>query len=112
MQQLLQCISYLHDHKIVHRDLKPENILCDSDSPNTRIKLIDFGTSCLFINDKNLEEIIGTPYYIAPEVFNHNYNNKCDEWSAGVILYIMLSGMPPFGGTSDEEIMKKIVKGS
>lgn len=55
-----------------------------------------------------MDEKLGTPYYIAPEVLNKKYNEKCDIWSCGVIVYILLSGMPPFNGQSDQEIMKKV----
>ena len=58
-----------------------------------------------------LNEKLGTPYYIAPEVLNKNYNEKCDIWSAGVITYILLCGTPPFNGSSDQEIMKKVREG-
>jgi calcium-dependent protein kinase len=57
---------------------------------------------------KLLDEKLGTPYYIAPEVLNKKYNEKCDLWSIGVITYILLSGMPPFNGNTDQEIMKKV----
>lgn len=55
--------------------------------------------------------MLGTAYYIAPEVLSGNYDEKCDVWSIGVILFILLSGSPPFGGQNDEEIMKKVEKG-
>jgi calcium-dependent protein kinase len=58
-----------------------------------------------------MDEKLGTPYYIAPEVLNKNYNSKCDIWSAGVITFILLSGMPPFNGQSDGEIFKKVRAG-
>lgn len=61
--------------------------------------------------EKKLDEKLGTPYYIAPEVLAKNYNNKCDIWSCGVITYIVLSGIPPFNGASDQEIMKKVKAG-
>jgi len=54
----------------------------------------------------------GTPYYIAPEVLRENYNEKCDLWSCGVIFYILISGLPPFNGKNDEQILKKVLKGS
>ena len=53
---------------------------------------------------------VGTAYYVSPEILEGNYNEKCDIWSAGVILYILLSGIPPFNGESDNEIYKKISK--
>ena len=60
---------------------------------------------------KPLDEKLGTPYYIAPEVLNKKYNEKCDIWSCGVITYIILSGMPPFNGSTDQDIMKKVKLG-
>jgi len=62
----------------------------------------------VFDPNKALDEKLGTPYYIAPEVLNKSYNEKCDIWSCGVILYIILSGQPPFNGQSDQDIMKKV----
>ena len=86
---------------MAHRDIKPENILIDSKSRGA-IKLIDFGTSHLYdAKDHSMHQMYGTPYYVAPEVLEGSYDEKCDLWSIGVILYIMLSGKPPFGGKSD-----------
>lgn len=112
MKQVLSCINYCHQNNIVHRDLKPENILLEQNKEFDAIKIIDFGTSLVYDPNKNLDEKLGTPYYIAPEVLNKNYNSKCDIWSCGVISYILLSGMPPFNGQSDQEIMKKVRAGS
>jgi calcium-dependent protein kinase len=76
-----------------------------------QLKIIDFGTSLVYDTSKSLDEKLGTPYYIAPEVLNKKYNEKCDIWSCGVILFILLSGQPPFNGQSDQEIMKKVRAG-
>jgi calcium-dependent protein kinase len=105
---VLGCINYCHSNKIVHRDLKPENILLEQNKEFDQIKIIDFGNSLVFDENKKLDEKLGTPYYIAPEVLAKNYGSKCDIWSCGVITYITLSGIPPFNGASDQEIMKKV----
>lgn len=91
----------------MHRDLKPENILLEQNKEFDQIKIIDFGTSLVVEEGKRLEEKLGTPYYIAPEVLSQNYGCKCDIWSCGVITFIVLSGAPPFNGQNDSEIMKK-----
>jgi calcium-dependent protein kinase len=95
---------------VCHRDLKPENILLDSSDKST-IKLIDFGTSQVFENEEKMELILGTAYYIAPEILGGKYDEKCDIWSIGVILFILLSGEPPFPGNSDAEIIQKVKRG-
>jgi calcium-dependent protein kinase len=95
----------------VHRDLKPENILLEQNKEFDQIKIIDFGTSLVVDEGKRLDEKLGTPYYIAPEVLAKSYTSKCDIWSCGVITYIVLSGIPPFNGASDQEIMKKVKTG-
>jgi calcium-dependent protein kinase len=59
-----------------------------------------------------MQVTVGTPYYIAPEVILANYNERCDMWSIGVILFIMLSGVPPFDGSDDKEIIKAVRKGT
>ena len=112
MQQVLSAISYCHDHNIVHRDLKPENILLeDSEAENLVVKVIDFGASQFFDPTEKLTERFGTIYYISPEVLKGDYGEKCDLWSMGVILYILLCGEPPFNGDSDDKIMQKILRG-
>lgn len=75
------------------------------------LKIIDFGTSRKICPDEKLTTKMGTPYYIAPEVLDRNYDQKCDIWSIGVILYILLCGYPPFNGDTDSEIIAKIQKG-
>jgi calcium-dependent protein kinase len=98
---VLRALVYLHARGIVHRDLKPENILfCRADSDE--LKVIDFGLSkTILATGSFLKSRIGTSYYVAPEVLRHNYNEKCDVWSCGVILHCMLVGFPPFVGKTD-----------
>ena len=108
-EQVMSCIQYCHNQKICHRDLKPENLLylnAGSEDNNT-LKVIDFGLSQ---NIDKLKTKVGTAYYVAPEILMGKYNEKCDVWSAGVILYILLSGDPPFNGASDSIIYSKILK--
>ena len=102
-KQLLSAVNHLHKKNIVHRDLKPENIVFIKTKNNgIFIKIIDFGASTAF-KGNNLTQELGTIYYIAPEVFMNNYNEKADIWSCGIILYTMLCGRPPFCG-KDENI--------
>jgi calcium-dependent protein kinase len=108
MKQLLSCIQYCHSNNIVHRDLKPENVLLEATKEFDQIKVIDFGTAQKFKSGVFFKETIGTPYYIAPEVLNHCYGQECDIWSLGVIAYIILSGIPPFNGETDKDIMANI----
>jgi len=112
MKQLLSCLTYCHSKNIVHRDIKPENILLESNKDFNQIKVIDFGISVVKEANEMIYESIGTPYYIAPEVWMKNYNEKWDIWSAGVIMFILLSGSPPFNAATDEDMKKKVLEGS
>ncbi len=113
MKQLLSAINYCHKKNIVHRDLKPENMLLEQDRDLEKIKIVDFGTSLVYDESRKLDEKLGTAYYIAPEVIKKSYNEKCDLWSCGVIMYILLSGEPPFNDprADNEAIMKKVEAG-
>lgn len=103
--QLLIALQYCHKNKIIHRDLKPENILIEGRDKNGYliIKVIDFGTATIFDKNKKQSKLMGSTYYMAPEVITKNYSEKCDLWSVGVILYILLSGTLPFCGKNDQE---------
>ena len=78
MRQILSAVAYCHSINIVHRDLKPENLLLERDSPESLLKIIDFGTSSVFDNGVKMTQKYGTAYYIAPEVLKREYNEKCD----------------------------------
>jgi calcium-dependent protein kinase len=91
--------------------LKPENLLLESQSEQSDIKVIDFGTSAIIDPRKKLKQKFGTPYYAAPEVLKGSYDEKCDVWGLGVIMYVMLCGYPPFNGASDDEILGNVKKG-
>ena len=111
LHQLLSVVAYIHDLGIVHRDLKPENILLEDRESNYDVKVVDFGAAARLGPSGRLSGTIGTSYYIAPEVLSGSYTEKCDEWSCGVILYILLTGKPPFSGIDDKEILDKVRAG-
>ena len=110
LKQVISAVEYCHNNGICHRDLKPENLLylnpgSEKDNP---IKVIDFGLSQNISPNKKLETKVGTAYYVSPEILKGDYTEKCDIWSLGVILYIFLSGDPPFNGPNDSAIYQKI----
>lgn len=109
--QILNAVSYMHRNDVVHRDLKPENILFETKDEGSPVKIIDFGLACEHLGQTPMTTLVGTPYYIAPEVLRRKYGKSCDLWSVGVIAYILLSGYPPFNGSDNEEIHQSIQKG-
>ncbi|EER06423.1 calcium-dependent protein kinase, putative [Perkinsus marinus ATCC 50983] len=96
--QMLLPLKYLHAHNVVHRDIKLENYLYDSKDENATLKLIDFGFSKIIDPSRRMHQSCGSVAYVAPEVLEGSYTNKCDLWSLGVIVYMLLSGSPPFHG--------------
>lgn len=98
----------MHSNKIAHRDIKPENILID-DIHNLQIKLTDFGFATYFDEKDKMDEVLGSPLYMPPEIVKHEkYTSKVDVWSAGVVTYILLCGRPPFFGTTKDEVYNSI----
>jgi len=110
VRQILQAVRYLHKEGIVHRDLKPENLLSAGEGESEVVKVADFGFAKNFGEEK-LVTSCGSPGYVAPEVLTDDtYTNAVDMWSVGVIIYILLSGYPPFYDESPPKIFKKITE--
>jgi len=110
VKQILEAVRYLHKEGIVHRDLKPENLLSAGEGENEVVKVADFGFAKNFGEEK-LVTSCGSPGYVAPEVLTDDtYTNAVDMWSVGVIIYILLSGYPPFYDESPPKIFKKITE--
>jgi serine/threonine protein kinase len=114
MHQILTAVSYMHDNGVVHRDIKPENILFETTYDDSPIKIIDFGFARKhFANfgEPPMTTIVGTPYYISPDVLRKKYDKSCDLWSVGVISYILLCGYPPFNGANNDEVYDAVRRG-
>ena len=110
MYQLFKAVNYYQSLCIIHRDLKPENIIISNKDENFYyIKLIDFGTAVISGKNDKLEKLIGSSYYLSPEVILLNYNEKCDIWSCGIIMYVLLIGKSPFEGKENHEIIQNIL---
>ncbi|CAE7766487.1 CPK2 [Symbiodinium sp. CCMP2456] len=114
MRQVFGAVAHCHDKHIVHRDLKPENfILQKRDAPVDKnpLKLIDFGLAEHCEPGDFMHTAFGTILYVAPEVLQQQYDRACDIWSCGVMMYCLLCGSPPFHGSSDAEIMHRVMRG-
>ena len=111
MRQVLSALAYIHAKRIVHRDMKPENILFDELGNEQNLKLVDFGEATYLDASGQVVGVCGTSYYVAPEVLSGPYNELCDVWSCGVIMYILLSGKVPFNGHNDDEIIARVRTG-
>lgn len=111
MRQGFSALKYLHENSICHRDIKPENFLLYKEKEPDNIKLIDFGLAKKLSENEIMSNPNGTAYYIAPEVLKGDYTVKCDIWSMGVVLYIMMCGRPPFKGKTNPEIINSVLKG-
>ena len=109
--QLLSAINYCHSMSIMHRDIQPDNILIEKKASTGvyNIKLIDFGTAKIFLNLQH--QLAGSPQFMAPEVIKGDYNEKCDLWSCGIILYGLFKGSYPFTGKNIKELFEKIIMG-
>ncbi|KAK6947864.1 Protein kinase domain [Dillenia turbinata] len=110
-RQIVTVVHNCHTMGVMHRDLKPENFLFLSTDQDSPLKATDFGLSVFFKQGDVFKDLVGSAYYVAPEVLRRNYGAEADIWSAGVILYILLSGVPPFWGENEQGIFDAILRG-
>jgi len=108
--QMLLAVAYLHSLQIAHRDLKLENFLYEN-KEGDHLKLIDFGFAKFSERSAKMQQACGSTHYVAPEVLGKSYTQQADLWSLGVICYMCLTGSPPFHGSDDREVLKKIKAG-
>eukprot|EP00188_Purpureofilum_apyrenoidigerum_P005066 Plantae.Rhodophyta-Purpureofilum_apyrenoidigerum.ctg6257.p1 GENE.Plantae.Rhodophyta-Purpureofilum_apyrenoidigerum.ctg6257~~Plantae.Rhodophyta-Purpureofilum_apyrenoidigerum.ctg6257.p1 ORF type:complete len:534 (+),score=115.17 Plantae.Rhodophyta-Purpureofilum_apyrenoidigerum.ctg6257:46-1602(+) len=110
-RSILSVAAYCHSKGIMHRDLKPDNFLLDGEGELATLKATDFGLSARFLPGEYLHDACGTPLFVAPEVLKRNFNEKCDIWSVGVILYLVLSGTLPFNGKTVKDTLRATMNG-
>jgi calcium-dependent protein kinase len=103
--QMIVAVNYIHSHGIVHRDIKLENYLYEKEDGD-HLKLIDFGFSKIWAPNTKMALSCGTLAYVAPEVLGRSYTSKCDLWSLGVTIFIVLFGYMPFTGTEEAQVRK------
>ncbi|AAF27092.1 calcium-dependent protein kinase 1 [Arabidopsis thaliana] len=108
---IAEVVMMCHSNGVMHRDLKPENFLFANKKENSPLKAIDFGLSVFFKPGDKFTEIVGSPYYMAPEVLKRDYGPGVDVWSAGVIIYILLCGVPPFWAETEQGVALAILRG-
>ncbi|XP_009796477.1 CDPK-related kinase 3 [Nicotiana sylvestris] len=108
--QILSVVAFCHLQGVVHRDLKPENFLFTSRNEDADMKLIDFGLSDFIRPDERLNDIVGSAYYVAPEVLHRSYSLEADIWSIGVITYILLCGSRPFWARTESGIFRAVLR--
>ncbi|GJM96856.1 hypothetical protein PR202_ga13727 [Eleusine coracana subsp. coracana] len=104
-------VEVCHSMGVMHRDLKPENFLFVDNKEEAALKTIDFGLSIFFRPGQVFTDVVGSPYYVAPEVLKKKYGPEADVWSAGVIIYILLCGVPPFWAENEQGIFEEVLHG-
>ncbi|KAG8654899.1 hypothetical protein MANES_05G191100v8 [Manihot esculenta] len=108
--QILSVVAFCHLQGVVHRDLKPENFLFTTRNEDAPMKIIDFGLSDFIWPDQRLNDIVGSAYYVAPEVLHRSYSVEADMWSIGVITYILLCGSRPFWARTESGIFRSVLR--
>ncbi|XP_058732084.1 calcium-dependent protein kinase 1-like [Vicia villosa] len=111
-RQIVTVVHNCHTMGVMHRDLKPENFLFLGKDENSPLKATDFGLSVFFKPGDMFKDLVGSAYYVAPEVLRRSYGPEADIWSAGIILYILLSGVPPFWAENEQGIFDAILRGN
>ncbi|OVA01536.1 Protein kinase domain [Macleaya cordata] len=111
IKTIVGVVEACHSLGVMHRDLKPENFLFSSADEDATLKATDFGLSMFYRPGDSFNDVVGSPYYVAPEVLRKCYGPEADVWSAGVILYILLSGVPPFWAETETGIFRQILQG-
>uniref|UniRef100_A0A0E0MC66 non-specific serine/threonine protein kinase n=1 Tax=Oryza punctata TaxID=4537 RepID=A0A0E0MC66_ORYPU len=111
LRAIVGIVHTCHSMGVIHRDLKPENFLLLSKGDDAPLKATDFGLSVFFKEGEVFRDIVGSAYYIAPEVLKRKYGPEADIWSIGVMLYIFLAGVPPFWAESENAIFTAILRG-
>ncbi|OIT01584.1 PREDICTED: calcium-dependent protein kinase 17-like isoform X1 [Nicotiana attenuata] len=111
LRTIVQIVHTCHSMGVIHRDLKPENFLLLNKDENAPLKATDFGLSVFYKQGDVFKDIVGSAYYIAPEVLKRRYGPEVDIWSIGVMLYILLCGVPPFWAENENGIFNAILRG-
>ncbi|KAL3621866.1 Calcium-dependent protein kinase 18 [Castilleja foliolosa] len=110
VRQMLKVAAECHLHGFVHRDMKPENFLLKSSKEDSPLKATDFGLSDFIRPGKKFQDIVGSAYYVAPEVLKRKSGPESDVWSIGVITYILLCGRRPFWDKTEDGIFKEVLR--
>ncbi|KAK9713243.1 hypothetical protein RND81_06G014100 [Saponaria officinalis] len=111
VRQMLKVAAECHLHGLVHRDMKPENFLFKSSKEDSPLKATDFGLSDFINPGRKFSDIVGSAYYVAPEVLKRKSGPESDVWSIGVITYILLCGRRPFWDKTEDGIFKEVLRG-
>ncbi|WIA15207.1 hypothetical protein OEZ85_001886 [Tetradesmus obliquus] len=111
MRTIAEAVAHCHASSVVHRDIKPENFLLLNSSEPAALQLADFGLSAFVSEGQRLSDVVGSDYYMAPEVHARSYGRQADMWSCGVILYLLLSGSLPFIGATQQEVKEAVREG-
>jgi serine/threonine protein kinase len=111
--QLAEALALCHRRGVAHRDVKPDNVLLDASDGPVRARLADFGSAAWVGGGESARGLVGTPHYVAPEVVaGGEYGEKADVWSAGVVLYVLLTGgAHPFNGDSPSDVFSAVLRG-